>query len=206
MHLAANSLLNFSAFCGKIVDIVESAFIFKPFTKRCCHVLAKGNRNHAPQGAGSAAAGAAEMDCGLLHPQRSVLREAAGGSGRHGGEDQVPIGRYVHTVHYKGGHSGQLSHGAVRRGHEKDRAGACFLGYHRQTHHRRLYQKRFEQLGRPGGPHRGGRGCHRRGHFPDFLRLWPLYRRTRAALRPGTHRLYSHPRLFRQYRKAADAS
>ena len=111
---------------------------------------------------------------------------------------QVPL-------HHQGGPARQLSVRAVRRAARADRARARLLRHHRQADRGRLHQGRHRDLGRGGGALDPRRRRAPRHEAAQRLRLRPVHRRPRPALRRRAARAHHHPDLRRHDRAAGAA-
>ena len=96
------------------------------------------------------------------------------------------------AVHHQGRPARPLPVRHVRRAPRAHRARARLVGHDRQSDHRGLHGRRHRPVGRPHRPHAGRRRHAARRHAAERLRLRPVHRRPRPALRLRASRRH-HP-------------
>ncbi len=108
-------------------------------------------------------------------------------------------------VHHQGGPARQLPVRPVRRAARADRARARLLRHHRQADRGRLHQGRHRGVGRGGRPLDPRRRRPARHEAAQRLRLRPVHRRPRPALRRGEAGPH-HGAHLRRHDRAAGAA
>ena len=108
-------------------------------------------------------------------------------------------------VHHQGRPARQLPLRHVRGAAREGLAHPRLQRHHRPAHGGRLHQGRHRHLGRGDGALDRGGGRPGRGHGARRLRLWPVHRRHRRALRRRAPRLHGRPGLRRHDRAPGPA-
>ena len=132
--------------------------------------------------------------------QRAPLPEGVRRRRRASRRPQVARRSRQVPVHHQGGPARQLSLRDVRRPARADRAHPRLLRHHRQADRRRLHQGATSRRGPGGGALDPRLGRPPRHEAAQRLRLRPLHRRPRPALRRRAARPHHHPRLRRHDR------
>ena len=157
---------------------------------------------HGAGGPGTVAAGTAAVDPVPGGHPRPLLQEEIR-------RTQVQLRRRAlarrpapAAVHNQAGPARQLPLRPVRRAPARRGAGAFLVRHLGPGHRGRLHPQRHQDLVQPGGPGDHRRRRHQKRRHPDRLRLRPVHRRLRPALRRRVGRYLGHPDLLGQHQAA----
>ena len=169
------------------------------------HVRPQG-RMHAARGHRGAAAFPAQADArprlrqGAARPRQ--VRRRQGQAGRL----QVARRHRAVSIRHQGGPARHLSVRALCGAPRTNHPAARLLRHHRQGHRGRLHQGRPRPVDRPDGALHGLRRRAAGRHRAQRLRLRPVHRRARRALRRRAARLHRGAGVGRHDRAAGDAA